>query len=219
MLGAIMYLMLWTPLQLARRLVWRCSIEGLENLPPPGQGVLLVANHLSWTDIHVLGGALPLAHRPAWLAKIEIFINPLITWWMRTMQVIPIRRGRRDLAALDAAEAMLARGKPLIIFPEGHRSDTGELIEGHGGAIRLAARSGCPIVPIAIWGTETGLRGAMRRQPIHVRFGEPYFVESEGGKVPWRQMEELTEEMMLRIAALMPEQYWGHYRERMLQLH
>jgi 1-acyl-sn-glycerol-3-phosphate acyltransferase len=218
MLGAIMYVLLWTPLQLYRRLFLRMTVEGLENLPPPEQGMVLVINHLNWFDIPVLGLALPLRYRPWWVAKTEVVSNRLIGWWMRTMLVIPIRRGKRDLAALELAEAALRRGGTLIIFPEGHRSDNGELQEGHGGAIRLAARSGCPIVPIAIWGTEVGLKGAIRRKPIHVRIGEPYAVSVSGHRISWHRMNELTEEMMLRLAAMLPEQYWGFYREQMLAM-
>jgi 1-acyl-sn-glycerol-3-phosphate acyltransferase len=218
MFGAIMYFILWVPLQLCRRALWRWSVEGLENLPPPAQCAVLAANHLSWLDIPILGASLPLAYRPWWVAKIEVLINRPIAWWMRQMRVIPIRRGKRDIVALTAAEELLKRGEMLVIFPEGHRSDTGALQEGRGGAVRLVVRSGCPLVPIAIWGTETGLRGALLRKPIHVRIGEPFYMSVEGSRIGWNRMNALTEEMMLRIAALIPRQYWGFYSDRMLQI-
>lgn len=217
MLGAFMYFCIWFPLNIVRRIWWNWRVEGLENLPPRGQGMIVTINHVSWTDIHILGASLPLSHRPWWIAKIEMFLNPLVTWWLRQMQVIPIKRGKRDMAALDASEQALAEGAVLIIFPEGHRSETGSLIEGRGGAVRLAVRSGCPVVPIAVWGTEFGLRGAMRRVPIHVKIGKPYTFTIADGKIPWDRMNELTEEMMRHIAELMPEQYWGVYRDAMLR--
>jgi 1-acyl-sn-glycerol-3-phosphate acyltransferase len=217
MLGAIMYFLIWLPLQFVRRLWWSWKVEGLENLPPRGRGMILAINHLHWIDILFIGASLPLSHRPSWIAKVEIFVNRFFAWWFREMMVIPIRRGQRDMAALAAAEEALKRGEVLIIFPEGHRSRSGELQEGRGGAIRLAARTGCPIVPIAVWGTEVGLRGAMLRKPLHFRVGQPYVIEMKGSKIPWHRMNELTEELMLRIAALMPGQYWGFYRERMAQ--
>jgi 1-acyl-sn-glycerol-3-phosphate acyltransferase len=74
-----------------------------------------------------------------------------------------------------------------------------------------------PIVPIAVWGTEAGLRGAALRRPIHLRIGKPYYIHTDNGKIPFDRMNELTEEMMLRIAELLPEQYWGFYRDKMLQ--
>jgi 1-acyl-sn-glycerol-3-phosphate acyltransferase len=218
MVGAFCFFCLWAPLNLARRLWWRWTIRGTENLPPRPQGCVVAVNHLNWTDVHMVGASLPLSHRPWWIAKIELFGNSLLAWWFRQMQVIAIRRGKRDLAALTAAEDALRAGAVLIIFPEGHRSDTGQLQEGRSGAVRLAVRSGCPIVPMAIWGSEQGLRGAVMRRPVEVRFGEPYHPQvADPDHIPSDEMAALVDELMLRIAQLMPEQYWGYYREKMLE--
>lgn len=216
MIGLFFYLLLWTPLNLLRRIWWNWTIEGREHLPPRPQGVILAVNHLHWNDILIVGASLPLSHRPWWIAKVELFNHPIVAWWFRQMRVIPIKRGKRDMAALEAAEEALKQGVVLIVFPEGHRSDTGQLQPGRGGAVRLAVRTGCPIVPVAIWGTEAGIGATWRRHPIAIRFGEPYHPQVEGNTIPFDRMNELTDEMMLRIAALMPERYWGHYRERML---
>jgi 1-acyl-sn-glycerol-3-phosphate acyltransferase len=218
MLGALMYVLIWVPLQIARLFWWRWKIEGLDNLPPRGQGMILAINHLHWIDILFIGASLPLSHRPSWIAKIEIFASPPAAWWLRQMMVIPIRRGQRDMTALAVAEDALKAGAVLIIFPEGHRSAEGGLQEGRGGTVRLAVRTGCPIVPIALWGTEVGLGGAARRKPLHFSIGKPYHPDIQGEKIPWDRMNELTEELMLRIAELMPERYWGFYHERMLEL-
>lgn len=217
MLGAIMFFCIWFPLRMIRLFWLRWKIEGLENLPPRGQGMILAINHLHWIDILIAGSSLPLSHRPSWLAKVEIFANRFAAWWFREMQVIPIRRGHRDMAALDASEEALKNGAVMIIFPEGHRSDTHMLQEGRGGVVRLAVRTGCPIVPVAIYGTEYGLKGVLQRKPIRLVIGKPFVLENNGTKIPWARMNEFVEGMMLRIAELMPEKYWGYYRERMLQ--
>ncbi len=218
MLGAFMYFCIWLPLNVVRLIWWNWKIEGKENLPPRGQGMILAVNHINWTDIHILGASLPLSHRPWWIAKIEMFLNRAITWWLREMQVIPIKRGKRDTAAMDASETVLREGGVLIVFPEGHRSRDGGLLEGRGGAVRLAVRTGAPIVPIVLWGTENGLKGAALRKPIHVKIGKPFYMSAPSGKIPWDRMNELTESMMLHLAELLPAEYWGFYRERMEQL-
>ncbi|WP_322512589.1 lysophospholipid acyltransferase family protein [Chloroflexus sp.] len=192
---------------------WRWSIEGVERLPPREQGgMILVMNHINWVDIPAVGALLPFRYRLSWLAKIEIFANPVAGWFFRNMHVIPIRRGKRDLAALDAAAEALRKGAVLLIFPEGHRSRNGILQPGRGGAIRLAMQAGVPIVPMAITGTEHGFRGTLRREPVHIKIGEPYYVEPlPDNKIPADVMERLTTEMMLKIAAMLPPAQRGPY--------
>lgn len=212
-LGAIMYFCLWAPLNILRRIYWRWTVAGLEHVPPKGQGVVLAANHLNWLDIIVIGASLPLTRRPQWLGKAELFKNPMTAWWFRSMGVIPIRRGQRDANALNDAEEALRNGAMLIIFPEGHRSKTGGLLEGRGGAVRLAIGSKTPIMPTSLFGTERGFGGLMRRRPITVRFGPVYHPESSGGAIPSAVMDSLTTELMLQIAEQLPEDYRGVYRE------
>lgn len=218
MIGAFIYAVLWTGQRLLRAVGWwRWEIRGLEHLPPREQGGLVLAtNHLHWFDVLILGASLPMRYRLSWIAKIEIFKNPAAVWFFRQMLVIPIRRGARDMAALDAAEQALKRGAVLTVFVEGHRNPRGELQQGRGGAVRLAARAGVPILPVAIEGTQHGLRGAFGRRPIRVTVGQPYRPDTDGVHIPPRRMDELTEEMMLRMAALLPEQNRGYYRERLL---
>ena len=213
MLGAIMYFCLWAPLNIIRRVYWRWTVDGLEHIPPQGQGVVLAANHMHWFDIVMIGASLPLNRRPQWLGKAELFKNPLTGWWFHAMGVIPIRRGQRDLNALHEAEDAVRNGAVLIVFPEGHRSTTGGLIEGRGGAVRMAIGSKTPVMPTAMFGTERGLTGLMRRQPVTIRFGATYQPVSRATTISSSEMDTLTTELMLHIAELLPEQYRGFYRE------
>jgi 1-acyl-sn-glycerol-3-phosphate acyltransferase len=211
------YSLLWHFLFLLRRFWLRWGIAGMENLPV-GEGMILASNHIHWIDIFVIDGSIPRSYQRAWLAKVEIMSNPFTAWLGNQAHLIPIRRGQVDKGALAAAEAVLQNGQALVIFPEGHRSGSGSLQEGRGGAIALALRTGRPIMPMAVWGTEVGLKGVLRRSPIHVQYGKPYHpLATESGSAR-EAMDRRIEELMLRIAALLPKQYRGFYGERMQEI-
>jgi 1-acyl-sn-glycerol-3-phosphate acyltransferase len=215
MIGWLSYSFLYSIIRALRLVPFRWKVEGLENLPPRDAGGMIIAmNHVHWLDIPAIGGSLPLRYRLSWLAKSELFRNPLLSWWLRQMLVIPINRGKRDLAALDAAVTALRNGAVLLIYPEGHRSRDGVLLPGRGGAVRLAMQSGMPIVPVGIIGTERGLLGSLTRKPVTLRFGTPYTVApTADGKIPPELMDQLTTEMMQRIAALLPPARRGPYAQ------
>jgi len=212
MLGTMMYTLIYGLVSLFRYLWWNWQITGLENLPARSRGLVVAPNHLDWTDVYILAVSFPYSYRMTWIAKIEAFSNALVAQFLRQMNVIPLRRGEADRQAYVAAKRALEEGAALVVFPEGHRSPTGGLIEGQHGAVRLAVRTGCPIIPIALWGTEKGFKGAMLRKPIHVKIGKPYHPSLELSDMRDR-WEQLTEDLMVRIAALLPEEYRGIYRD------
>ncbi|NJM08067.1 1-acyl-sn-glycerol-3-phosphate acyltransferase [Candidatus Gracilibacteria bacterium] len=210
MLGAFMYGCLYVFLGALRWLrILRWEVEGLDNLPPRQQGgIVLAMNHISWVDIPAIGELLPFAYRLSWFAKSELFANPIAAWWFRQMQVIPVKRGKRDLQAMDAVVDALKDGAVVLIFPEGTRSRSGVLQEGRGGAIRLAIQAGVPLVPLTINGTQHGLS----HKPVLLRIGEPFTVApTANGKMPPEQMEQLTNDLMRRIAAMLPPEQRGQY--------
>jgi 1-acyl-sn-glycerol-3-phosphate acyltransferase len=217
MAGWLMYRLL----QLSMRLLiaigwWRWRIEGLEKLPPRQDGGIIFAmNHVHWIDIPAVGALLPFDYRLSWLAKSELFANPLAGWWLHSMNVVPIKRGKRDVGAMRAAEQMLKDGATMLVFPEGHRSKTGILQEGRSGAVRLAARGGVPIVPLAITGTQHGTKGTLLRKEVCIRVGEPYTIPAHlSKKIPPDTMTGLKDELMGRIAALLPPAYRGPYQSQ-----
>ncbi len=216
MVGAVLYMMIIALPTLFKKIGWwKWRIEGLERLPPRSMGgMIVVANHSHWLDILALGALMPLSYRLSWLGKIEIFEHPVSNWFFRTLNVIPIRRGKRDLSALEASETALRNGAVFVIFPEGHRSGNGVLQQGHGGAIRMAMRTGVPIVPIAITGSQHGLKGSALRKELKLQVGMPYVVEpTPGNKIPPDLMASLTNDMMVRIANMLPEEKRGYYQE------
>lgn len=216
MSGKLMYFFIYSFINLMRKIGWwRWRIEGVDHLPPRADsGIVLVMNHIHWVDIPVVGALLPFPYRLSWLGKAELFDRPVGNWFFRTMNVIPIKRGRGDLAALETATEALQQGAVLLIFPEGHRSGNGVLQKGHGGAIRLAVRAQVPLVPVAVTGTHHGFGGVLRGKEIVLRIGTPYRIEQPPlGKIPPDLMEQLTTQMMRRIAGLLPAELQGPYAD------
>src|SRR5919205_406014 len=118
----------------------------------PSGGVILAANHRSFLDPFVIGCCLP---RPIYfVAKRELFKNPIIGWFLNCMGAFPVRRGESDEESVATALALLERGQAVVIFPEGTRIRSGSLGRPKRGVGRLALQSGAPVVPIALTGTE-----------------------------------------------------------------
>jgi 1-acyl-sn-glycerol-3-phosphate acyltransferase len=152
----------------------KVEVLGKENIPD-GPAVF-VSNHVSFVDIWVLVGQLPGTVR--FLAKRELLHVPIFGWAMRSAGHIPIDRKNRQ-AAVDAcgeAGSMIRDGTSAIVFGEGTRSRTGELMPLKKGAFVLAIQAGVPVVPVYLEGTYQVLpKGTLRlkRRPILMRMGEP----------------------------------------------
>lgn len=141
----------WATLYLVANPLWSVRVEGRERLPWRGAAVL-VANHLSILDILVLYALF----RPfKWVAKAELFRIPIVGWNMALNDYVPIRRGDPESVRrmMDRCRRHLARGTPVLLFPEGTRSPDGRLKAFKDGAFRLAHESGCPVIPLAVTGT------------------------------------------------------------------
>ncbi len=131
----------------------------------PDGGVILAANHRSFLDPFVVGCCL---RRPTYfVAKKELFDNPLVGWFLNCMGAFPVRRGDSDEQATVTALALLERGAAVVIFPEGTRHRSGPLHPPRRGVGRLALATGAPVVPIAVMGTERARYG-WRIRPVRV---------------------------------------------------
>lgn len=131
--------------------LWRNRVSGREKLPWDG-AAMLVANHASIIDIVVLYAL----YRPfKWVAKAELMRTPFIGWNMHLNDYVSVRRGDREsiVRMMNDCRRHLAAGSPLMIFPEGTRSSTGEMGAFKDGAFKLAREAGCPVFPIAVRGT------------------------------------------------------------------
>lgn len=128
------------------------QVEGLEHLAP-GQAYVFAANHRSNFDIFALVAVLP--GRFLWVAKKSLFHIPILGQALSRMGSIPVDRHnlRSAVQSLDRATAIVKRGVSLIIFPEGTRATTRELLPFKKGVFIMAIKAGQPIVPVSISGT------------------------------------------------------------------
>lgn len=190
----------------------RFEVVGLENLPRTG-GVILAANHQSNADPPVLFLALP---RALWfMGKEGLFRNRIVAYFLRILHVFPVGRGGRDVEAANWALGVLRQGRGLVIFPEATRRPRG-MGPGTEGLAFLAARSGVPVVPIGITGTEhmtTLLRIPFPLCRIRIVVGEPLSFSVPEGRLPRDELKAMTDTIMRRIAALLPPEYRGLYAD------
>ena len=199
---------LWTWIRLTLLIVTSRDVRGLENIPRKG-GLILTCNHFSVGDPPILTGTFP--RRIAWMAKQELFDFPIVGKLYNMGGFIPVRRFEGDLRAIRMSQAALRRGHVLGMFPEGTRSG-GRLGTGEPGTALIALRTGAPILPAAIWGTEHVKlpRDLLRRTRAHIRFGEPFRLP-QSKRITKEHVTAGTEEIMRRIAELLPAEYRGAY--------
>jgi glycerol-3-phosphate dehydrogenase (NAD(P)+) len=157
-------------LKTAILIYFRVRRLGREHIPDGG--VILAANHRSFLDPFVIGCCV---RRPVYfMAKRELFKNPLIGWFLNCMGAFPVRRGESDEESVATALARLERGEAVVIFPEGTRIRTGSLQRPKRGVGRLALESGKPVVPIAVTGSERARDGwKIKPVKVHIRAGAP----------------------------------------------
>lgn len=190
-------------------MICRYRISGRENVPMKGP-LLIIANHLSWYDPFLLGVVLP---RRVWFfTKIEIFRWPFVGFLCRLTEQVPVNRGARDRAALEKGLTYLQEGKALMVFPEGTVEKQEQMIPPHTGTAMLAMRTGVTVLPIAHYGTRRILRSFRVWFPnVDVKIGKPYIPTLPSGVSRKAGLHFITEDMMTRIADMLPEEQRGVY--------
>jgi 1-acyl-sn-glycerol-3-phosphate acyltransferase len=193
------------------RLLSRSRVEGLDNLPADCP-YLLVANHTSIADP-------PLGYAYLGGPQITGFVaskwryHPLYLPIILLAGGIFIRRGEVDREALQAAIDWLRGGKCFGMAPEGTRSRSGALQRAKTGAAYLASQVDAPLVPMAFVGTDQAFAALLRfrRPELVLRIGRPFRLPAVDGHDRATVLRAQTDEIMCRIAALLPARYWGYY--------
>ncbi|MGV9308998.1 MULTISPECIES: lysophospholipid acyltransferase family protein [unclassified Nonomuraea] len=192
--------------------MWRPHISGAYHVPAKGPAIL-AANHLAVIDSFLLPALLP--RHVTFAAKSEYFSgNPVSQWFMRLGGSLPADRETATAAQalLDSAADLLERGELFGIHPEGTRSPDGRLYRGKIGVAWLALKTGAPVLPVALSGTENVMPpGAKvpRLTRIGIKIGAPLTFEGDHRNA--RDRRRVTDEIMAEIQKLSGQEYVATY--------
>lgn len=185
------------------------SVSGMENFPKHGPA-LVVINHLGDADAVLLAATIPITIDG--MGKIELNEHWLVGPLFRAYGVIFVHRGRPDRKALRSALEGLSQGRIIALAPEGRQSVDGGLEEGTEGAAFLALKSGAPIVPVAMTGTENDnvYNGKFwKRAKVTLAVGKPFYLKEYDDRQT--MLREGTRQIMQSLADLLPQDYRGKY--------
>jgi 1-acyl-sn-glycerol-3-phosphate acyltransferase len=193
------------------KILTRVRVDGLGNVPDEG-GCIIAVNHFSRLDPPLVYVLLKRKDVTG-LATDKYQSYPLIRWVINTVDGIWINREDADFGALREARNFLQAGGVLGIAPEGTRSSTGGLLPAKTGVAFLAEKTRVPIVPVAIYGTENAVRQMLLllRPVVHVRFGPPFVLPPIERNERDEALRRNTDEIMCRIAVMLPPEYRGVY--------
>ena len=200
------------------RFLWKVTTEGLHHVPDDGAAIV-APNHISVLDSFFVPLVLP--RRITYVGKAEYLDDWRTRYLFPAMGMIPIDRtgGDAAAAALDAAAGLLDDGELFGIYPEGTRSRDGSLHKGHTGVARLALRTGAPIVPVGIIGTDAvqppDARFPLPFRRVHIRFGRPVDVGRYSSRDDDRLvLRQITDEVVYEIRNLTGQRYVDEYASR-----
>lgn len=168
---------------------------GVENIPKTGP-IIVASNHQSYLDPPLIG--VTVNREVHFFAKKELFDIPLLNWWIRSLNAIPVRRGVFDPQALSFVERALSAGGGLVMFPEGTRDDGETFLKPKAGVGLLARRNKAAIVPTFIFRSHKPLEALINRRGIWIYFGPPIMPDEvaqyEDNKQGYQKLAELVME-------------------------
>lgn len=209
----VVYRLLTSLMRVAVYALAKWEVEGEENIPT-ASGCVLVSNHVHIIDPPLLAASLN-SRRLRTMAKQELFALPIIGWVFSAYGAYSVRRNGKDLKAIRDSLRLVSEGEAVLLFAEGTRSRGGPLRVARGGAGLIALKSGKPVIPVSIQGSNVRFPNVffqwiLRRRPhIQVRFGAPMdFSNFPRGT---DANEAATERIMKEIANLLPNELRGPY--------
>jgi 1-acyl-sn-glycerol-3-phosphate acyltransferase len=206
------YLFLTRLARLLTRIILGPKFHLLDTSNVPRSGpLLIVSNHVGAIDPVILGAWTP---RPVWfMAKAELF-KGTFGWLMRAYHAFPVVRHSPDRTALRRAFDLLKQGSAVVLFPEGHRAEAARLLRAEPGAGFIARRSGAPLLPVAITGSQRVLgrhQRIPRRAEVNMRFGQPFQLPDRAQDGKPMDHQQSADYLMTKIAQLLPLENQGEY--------
>lgn len=186
------------------------DVEALEDMPMDGP-LLVACNHLSNIDPFIFGGYAP--GTLFCMAKRELYKLPPVAWVLGGCNCFPVDRGAPDRWALRTSLDILRDGGRLLLFVEGTRAAVPGMKRAEPGIGFLARKSGVPVLPMAVWGSERALprnRRIPKRVPIAVAVGTVFTPRTVSGR---GADQVIADEIGGRVAKLLPPEYRGAYGE------
>lgn len=198
---------------------FRATVVGAENIPAAG-GVILASNHLAAGDTYITPALI--RRQVTFPAKAELFKgnrglgSKIVAWFMKAIKQVPLDRsgGRVSLAGLEPVLEALEQGRVVGIYPEGTRSPDGRLYKGHTGVARMLLAAGVPVIPVAVFDTQTvkGWFGIPWVRRPRVVIGEPRDFTAYAALVDDREaLRWVTDEVMAAIQELSGQSYVDAY--------
>jgi 1-acyl-sn-glycerol-3-phosphate acyltransferase len=191
--------------------IFRIHDEALARVPARGP-LIIVGNHVELLEIPLLYARLQ-PRRMRGLVLAERWKTPLLAWMLNTVEAIPLERGGINFNSINNAVDVLKAGEILAVMPEGTRSHNGCLQAGHSGVVLLALKGKAPILPLVSYGGEKvgdNLK-RFRRTDFFINVGEPFKLNYEGNQANSQERAQMLDEIMYRMAALLPPEYRGVY--------
>ncbi|MDX9823365.1 MAG: lysophospholipid acyltransferase family protein [Sphaerochaeta sp.] len=196
------------------RLFFRIDRSELAKVPQTGP-LLMMVNHTSNLEGPMLYAFLHPRPLHA-LAKQELWDHKFMAYLMNMWKSIPVDRQNMGRSTMDACFKVLDDQHILAIAPEGTRSKDGKLQEGKGGVAFIAHKKDIPMIPVAVMGFTSFSRNIkrLRRTVITIKVGEVFEIVQKGGRIDANARQALADEIMMRLAVLMPNEMRGHYKDK-----